>query len=386
MLDDPQVFLLFAVVTLLLYWTLPSHLWQARETVLIVTSAVFIYLVSPASLVLCLVVSLTVIMACRLFRVIDRISILWLSLALLAGIVVVGDLYLAHGNALATLGLAFMVLKSTAVLVDNFQERRRAPVPRFRQLLLLNSFFPIYAAGPIERIDGFSRSALSVRFQLDDFVQGLMRLALGLFKVAFISGALIEPLVDARKAGMYAVWPPFPWWETYCFIWLRLLSLYFNFSGYTDVAIGVGKMLGLTIRENFNYPFLATSIQDFWKRWHTSMTDLAFQYLYFPLFRKLQGNTYMALCMTFVVIGLWHKVTANYLLWGLAHGAALSLTTFYTAKVGMMKSVIRMRQTIPYKAVGWALTMTFIAWIWAIAIAPGMDEGMILTWRLLGLL
>ena len=154
-----------------------------------------------------------------------------------------------------------MTLKSISVIVDYWEAGKDAERPRLFDTFLLNVFFPIFSAGPIERLPTFLSSNFAQRFDYRQFIGGLSRIVLGLFKTALLFGEVLKPFIESRfpdvglQPGVYSA-PAF-----YSYVLLKFLALYVNFSGYTDIAVGTGRLYGLEVMENFRFPFLATNIQ-----------------------------------------------------------------------------------------------------------------------------
>ena len=221
------------------------------------------------------------------------------------------------------LGVSFFTFSAVAYLVDI--ARGDAPAARNPvRFGLFLAFFPKITAGPIARYaDMFGPSVASGRPGLNDLREGLARMALGLAKKVLVAGAM-APMADAafgERAGNLDMGTA----------WLGLLSyglqLYFDFSGYTDMAVGLGRVFGYRLPENFNYPYVSQSVREFWRRWHITLSSWFRDYLYIPLGGgrvapwKVQRN----LLTVFVLCGLWHGASWNFVIWGLWHGVFLAL-------------------------------------------------------------
>ena len=150
------------------------------------------------------------------------------------------------------------------------------------------------------------------------------------------------------------------------------------------MAIGTGAVFGLTIRENFRRPYLARSIQEFWQRWHLSLADFVFRYLFVTLARKTRGRVELSIFLSFVLIGLWHGATVGYLVWGVCHGLALVGAARYKQAARGRPAWDRLRRTRLHAAAGWALTMTLVAFLSTFANAGGLDASLVLVRHLLG--
>lgn len=249
-------------------------------------------------------------------------------------------------HILLPLGISFFTFQQVGFIVDTY----RGEVGRysFWDYALFVTFFPQLIAGPIvthtEMIPQFQAKE-NRRFQIDHFAKGCYAFILGLSKKVLIADTLgvgvdwaFSNFGRVNAAG------------TVVMMLSYTLQLYFDFSGYCDMARGIGKMFNIDIPLNFNSPYKAVDIIDFWKRWHITLSRFFTQYVYIPLggSRKGSSRTYFNIFMIYLVSGLWHGAGWTYLIWGTLHGIVYTLTKrFY--------GVIR---RIP-KAIGWSLHMLF---------------------------
>jgi len=252
-------------------------------------------------------------------------------------------------------------------------EVRRGAVPIRNPLrfLLFAIFFPSLVAGPIKRFTQFIPSlehgARGVG--VDDVSIGLRRVALGFLKKVVIADNLTLAIAFYGPVAKFATMTLPARWTVFVVIALRIL---FDFSGYSDIAIGLARMLGVKLPENFNWPYAATSIQEFWRRWHMSLTSWIRDYVYIPLGGNRHGIARRMLngLIAFALIGLWHFV-----LWGLYHGLGLAVCASY-AKLpiaGPPLSRLLARQPIPC----WLATQAFAWFGWLIFFYPVVEAGRI---------
>ncbi|HEY0797984.1 MAG TPA: MBOAT family O-acyltransferase [Candidatus Baltobacteraceae bacterium] len=220
------------------------------------------------------------------------------------------------------LAISFFTFNQIAYLVDVYQGE--AQEPDFLTYLLFVSFFPHLIAGPIvhheEMIPQFRTSAL--RYNSDDMAAGVTIFSLGLFKkVAFAD--TIAPFTDSVFAT--AVLTPMTFAEAWLAALAYGLQLYFDFSGYSDMAIGLARMFGIRFPLNFFSPYQARDISDFWRRWHMTLSRFLRDYLYIPLGgnRFGTGRRYVSLMLTMLLGGLWHGASWTYVIWGGLHGTYL---------------------------------------------------------------
>ncbi|MEP7157635.1 MAG: MBOAT family protein [Betaproteobacteria bacterium] len=221
------------------------------------------------------------------------------------------------------LGISFFTFTQLAYLVDTARGEVRETNPLHYALFV--TFFPHLLAGPIihhrEMMPQFADSTNRI-FNAGNFARGLFLLALGLGKKVLIA----DPLGDAANAGyanIEALTAGGAWMATLAYTF----QIYFDFSGYTDMALGAAQMFNIRLPANFNSPYLASNIQDFWRRWHMTLSRWLRDYLYIPLGGNKAGEARIAVnvMVTFVLGGLWHGAGWTFIVWGALHGAALVL-------------------------------------------------------------
>jgi len=247
------------------------------------------------------------------------------------------------------LAISFFTLQQIAFLVDVYEGLTREQ--RLIDYALFVSFFPQLIAGPIVHHNNMMPQFARLRnktFQDKNFALGLFTFAVGLFKKVAIADA-------------FAFWATsgFDHTPTLNFIeaWVTSLSytfqLYFDFSGYTDMAVGLGLMFNIKIPNNFNSPYRSASIIDFWKRWHITLTNFITTYVYTPLVRCLGNITFSkslaALLLAMFISGFWHGAGWTFVIWGLLHGLALCLNHFW-----------RKRKLKLPRLLAWLLTFNFV--------------------------
>ena len=184
--------------------------------------------------------------------------------------------------------------------------------------------FPKVIAGPIARYGDLHTQLKGINVDISQISAGIERFIGGLAKKTIIADQL-APIVNAVfSLNGNELTTPYAWLGLIGFS----LQLYFDFSGYTDMALGIGQMLGVKLPENFDFPYLATSITNFWRRWHISLSNWFRDYLFYPLERNRQGKSnlwrYLDVLIVFFATGLWHGITINFVFWGFIHGAAIA--------------------------------------------------------------
>jgi alginate O-acetyltransferase complex protein AlgI len=215
------------------------------------------------------------------------------------------------------IGISFFTFHAISYIVDVHRKKaalQKDPI----KLLLYFALFPQLIAGPIVRYSLIEHELYKRQHSLEKFVAGAKRFCLGLGKkvlIANVLGELSDTLIDLPGNESY-----------FATAWIGILAyslfIYFDFSGYSDMAIGLARMFGFTFPENFNFPYFAKSIKDFWRRWHMSLSTWFRDYVYIPLGGNQKGlvRTYINLIAVFFLTGLWHGATWNFVIWGLFHG------------------------------------------------------------------
>jgi alginate O-acetyltransferase complex protein AlgI len=215
------------------------------------------------------------------------------------------------------IGISFYTFHALSYIMDIW--RGKAVVERnpFRFALYI-SMFPQLVAGPIIRYSHIARQLVSRTVRTDSFVYGIRRFVIGLGKKLIIADKLaVRADCVFGLQGDYLTTPA-AWFGIVCYT----LQIYFDFSGYSDMAIGLGRMFGFRFRENFRYPYISQSITEFWRRWHISLSSWFRDYLYIPLGGNRHGawRTHANLLIVFLLCGLWHGASWNFVVWGIYHG------------------------------------------------------------------
>lgn len=220
-------------------------------------------------------------------------------------------------NITLPIGISFFTFQNISYLFDVYRKQvdcQRNPL----HLGLYISLFPQLIAGPIVRYVDIYKEIKERIITSELFVEGAMRFIRGFAKKVLIANN-VALIADASfSMATCEVSTLIAWLAILCYS----LQIYFDFSGYSDMAIGLGKMLGFNFKENFNYPYIAKSVQEFWRRWHISLSTWFRDYLYIPLGGNRKGSkrTYVNLVIVFFITGLWHGASWNFVIWGLYHG------------------------------------------------------------------
>jgi alginate O-acetyltransferase complex protein AlgI len=223
---------------------------------------------------------------------------------------------------LLPIGISFYTFQTISYTIDVYKGEVKAQ-RSFLNFLLFVSLFHQLVAGPIVRYSHIASEIENRSFQWSEFSYGIHRFCKGLFKkvcIANIAGETAAHFLD----GNFAELPVMAAWFG---IVLYSLQIYFDFSGYSDMAIGLGRMFGFHYHENFNYPYIARSVTDFWRRWHISLSSCFRDYLYIPLGGN-RKNAVRNILVVWAFTGLWHGASWNFVLWGLYFGILLLLEKY----------------------------------------------------------
>lgn len=247
------------------------------------------------------------------------------------------------------IGISFYVFQSMSYIIDVY--RNDAPVQKnpvsFGTYV---SLFPQLIAGPIVRYTDVARQLSERRENLDKFTSGIKMFIIGLAKKILIANQMGALWMEIQSSGGTAA------------AWVGIaaysLQLYFDFSGYSDMAIGLGRMFGFEFLINFNYPYISNSITDFWRRWHISLSTWFKEYVYIPLGGNRKGikRQILNLLIVWALTGFWHGASWNFLFWGLYYGIILIIEkTFLLRFLEKIPKVFRHIYTIIIVMLGWAL-------------------------------
>lgn len=255
-------------------------------------------------------------------------------------------------NIVLPVGISFYIFQSISYLVDIY--RKDAPVQKsIQNLALYISMFPQLVAGPIVRYNSIAQDIERERhIPFEVFILGAKIFILGLAKKVLIANqmAVIADTMFAQNAAYITAVNAWIGAVAYTF------QIYFDFSGYSDMAIGLGLMIGFKFPVNFNYPYISYSITDFWRRWHISLSSWFRDYVYIPLGgnRVKVSRMYINLLIVFTITGIWHGANWTFLVWGLFHGLFL-----------VIEKITGLNKTEKYKPARWIITMliVIIAWV-----------------------
>ena len=251
------------------------------------------------------------------------------------------------------IGISFFTFQAMSYVIDVY----RGDVDEQRNLFdfaLYVSFFPQLIAGPIVRYHEIDDQIRGRQEKLGMKIRGIKRFCYGLGKKVLLANVFGQA-ADAIWSSNGEIVGVVAWLGAVCYT----LQIYYDFSGYSDMAIGLGRMFGFTFAENFNYPYMSQSIREFWRRWHISLSTWFREYVYIPLGgnRKGQARTLINLFIVFLLTGVWHGANFTFIAWGLYHGIFLVVERLFLGKVleNNRFTVINRIYTLFVVLVGWIL-------------------------------
>lgn len=263
-------------------------------------------------------------------------------------------------SVILPLGISFYTFEAISYVVDVYRGESK-PAERYQDYLLFVIFFPHLIAGPIMRTRDFLPQVVRPRpVTWDNFMIGAGYVALGMWKKVIISDNIAW--WNNELFGNFTMGTPVPlfWIGSVIFG----IQIYCDFSGYSDIAIGLARMCGINLPDNFNNPYFSKNISEFWSRWHITLSRWLKDYLYIPLGGNRKGSvrTYVNLMITMLLGGLWHGASWNFVIWGGIQGAGLAAHKFYS-RSALKQLLIR----VPfYNMLMWVFTLAFICLSWLV--------------------
>ena len=266
------------------------------------------------------------------------------------------------------LGLSFIMFEAISYLVDIYKgETERGSLV---DVFLFFTFFPKVASGPIVLWKDFSSQIYNRKVSVDLFFSGMNRVMIGFAKKSIIADSLGTVVQSINENTQLGIDSPTAFLGALCYF----LQIYYDFSGYSDIAIGISRIFGFDFKENFNYPYTSTSIGEFWRRWHISLGTWFREYIYIPLGGN-RKHVYINLFVVFLITGIWHGSTFNFVIWGVAHGLLIMIERAFREKAWYKKIPALFK---------WMFTMVFVYLTWIIFMIPSLTQAIIYYKSMLG--
>jgi alginate O-acetyltransferase complex protein AlgI len=267
-------------------------------------------------------------------------------------------------SLLVPLGISYLVLKYLSYVIEVYWGSvRRGSI---LDLFCYGSFFCIFVAGPIERFDRFLDQIENIAEKINsrNIEIGIFRILSGLVKkfvfadwIAFYLQIIYEhPALFSEKTKIIS-------------LGLYSLQIFFDFSGYSDIAIGSARLFGIEILENFNFPFIARDFSQFWKRWHISLSSWIQDYIFFPLMRLTNNKVWQILAIPLIAMilcGIWHDAKLNFILWGIFHGVLISIYQIWNLKKRKNRKLFKISNDNWFISIECSLTFSLISLGWVL--------------------
>jgi alginate O-acetyltransferase complex protein AlgI len=251
---------------------------------------------------------------------------------------------------LLPIGISFYTFQTISYTIDVYKGEVKAQ-KSFLNFLMFVSLYHQLVAGPIVRYSHIAKEINEREFSWDDFSNGISRFCFGLFKKVFIANTAGALCVQFMDADMNSLSVAGGWFG----LLMYSLQIYFDFSGYSDMAIGLGWMFGFHYHENFKYPYMATSITDFWRRWHISLSTFFKDYIYIPLGGN-RSNQIRNILIVWGLTGLWHGASWNFVLWGCYFGFLLIVEKILLRKIlDAIPALFRHIYALFFILIGWGI-------------------------------
>ena len=366
--SEPVFLFMFLPVALLLYYAVP---FRFKNSVLFLTGLLFYSWGEPVYVVIMVISTLIDYTAGRIMDKYDgrgSVRKLCLIVSIIMNLSLLGvfkysgffvetlnsfGLSLQNPNLPLPIGISFFTFQSMSYTIDLY--RRNIKVQKsFINFAAFVTMFPQIVAGPIVRYEDVARELECRKIDFEAISDGISIFICGLCKKVLIANSVGE-LWTEIKAMNYSSLPALT-------AWLGIISftlqIYFDFSGYSDMAIGLGKMLGFSFPKNFDYPYNSSSVSEFWRRWHMTLGGWFKSYVYFPLggSRKGKGRTVLNLLIVWFLTGMWHGASWNFIIWGLYYGIILILEKFvFASLLKKLPSPVKHIYTLLAVVIGWVI-------------------------------
>jgi len=274
-----------------------------------------------------------------------------------------------YSNITVPVGISFITFSAISYIADIY--KNEATSGSFLDCFVYMFYFPKIVSGPVVRWKDFEPQIKYHPTQTNEFVAGLNRIIVGFGKKTILAdtfGAFVNSINGVQIDGITA-----------CMGWLAYaLQIYYDFSGYSDIAIGLSKIFGISLYENFNFPYMSLSITEFWRRWHISLGSFFREYVYIPLGGNRKGirRTVINLGIVFLVTGIWHGAGMAYIIWGMIHGMCVIIERMVSDK--------QWYHRIP-KIIKWLFTFVIVASLWQLFRFGNIEQTIICFRHMMGI-
>lgn len=347
---DSATVILWLTVTTVLSWVSPR---KYRMHTIIASTWAFLVYMDWLSLIMLTTIGLITFFVPRTFGFSSRVLSL-LTLLFAAVFTVLKALNTFDQGYLMPLGFSFYSFRVIHYLFEGY--KHRLPLHSLTDFLAYLFFLPTLVVGPIHRFPSFKDDIEKRSWHSDNVSCALERILYGYVKIVVLGNYFVAHKLVQTIGSMG---PEHPWCHAYLSSLQYWLNLYLQFSGYADIAIGFSLLMGFRVIENFNFPFLASNISDFWGRWHISLSSWIRDYVYAPLAAATRRR-FFAIAVAMVVFGLWHEFSLNYIFWGLYHAFGITVWHQFQRLKRHSNRLQRFTDTRLFSLLAWCLTLNFV--------------------------
>lgn len=367
----------WAAVAVASYWLVPAR-WQ--NVVLVAVTTAFLAWYSPVSLLLLSsVTALTYLTMTKGNATVRTVRLVVASIVALFGACrLLQSQFPSPEDApsfLFPVGLAYYALRAIHYTMERFKGTLQPH--GFFDFVSYQFFFPTIAAGPIHRFREFHRDSLRRRWDSSLFSKGLERILYGYASVIVLGNFLVSQVLSSHIAPHLpsGTGPTSRYASLYLYadMWRHGLNLYFQFAGYSSIAVGLSMLFGYRVIENFNYPFLRENVSTFWQSWHISLTSWCRDYVYMPVISITRSPTSAAIA-TMVAMAFWHEVSWRYLIWGFYHGAGIAAWQLFQKLKPGLPNFTNNAARLLFRAGAVTLTVHFILFGFAIVQTTDLSQ------------
>ena len=275
----------------------------------------------------------------------------------------------AEQTLLLPLGISYFTFRFISYVIE--ARRRALPPHGFVDFLCYVTMFSTFPAGPIDRFAQIQPQLAPAAWQSSDVTAGVERIVLGMAKKVLLADFLIMSL-ENRFGKLPDDISLASWHAQVGYLWTHFFYLYFDFSGYSDIAIGTSRLFGIRVMENFNWPVTRDNISDFWRSWHMSLSSWCRDYIYFPVF-GVTRNPRIGVYASMLVLGYWHGAHPKWLLWGAWHATGLATWQWWQTRKRRHPALLRVSQTsrvYRLAAIGVTLQFVVLGGVWTLFESP----------------
>ncbi|SNS72914.1 alginate O-acetyltransferase complex protein AlgI [Ekhidna lutea] len=369
------IYVLIGAITVGIYWAVKEEL---QPFVVIAGSVVFFSLHDVFSLLILATTSIITFYLLR--RGSGRNFYFSLSFILLSFLFIIFKVgvTIEEGSFSASLplGMSFYLFRLLHYAIESFKGNLRNT--DLKSFMTFMFFLPVMIIGPIIRLGDWSKEMKRRRWNPELFSNGMERILFGFLKITFLGNFLVNAKLSTFIRSFE---DEQSWIVNYLECFQYTANSYLQFAGYSDIAVGLSMLFGIRIMENFRFPFLATDINDFWKRWHISLSNWCRDYIFMPV-ASFSRLTWLAIIASMLVLGLWHELSVRYILWGSFHGVGIVIWNLQDKYFGRKLSDGAMKI---YSIFGRIITLHFVIFSFAFVKEESVSESFRILLILVGL-